>query len=361
MSSGRNTVTIYFTVFGGLILAGLVLFAPRQIWSWLLPVLLLAGLAVAGTKVFGRRPVPPPRPEPYRPVIPVESGEQRVVQVPLPSNEEDYDFLFSAVVRWSPLGAAVNESAISREGLAIDAILERARRITEDRHPARAALVQHELNGALGRMQPDDTGCLRAMAESVTLTLSGHDQERLDKMATVRKNRALWEHERKYEQSKREYLGEDVLKDTGSAVVWWLARNDDQVDRTVKDIGALAQLSSAANNTEVPERFRHLVPDPGAARSPDASAAYPDRTGTTGSPREGTSAADHFDAFLRAMDFPEGDPQRALLARQVAERVAEYGRQEVADGLLRRFDPSDAPAPGGFDPSVESPDALPGA
>jgi hypothetical protein len=61
-----------------------------------------------------------------------------------------------------------------------------------------------------------------------------------------RVRKAIWEHQRKYEQNKRAYLGRDVLKDPGSAVVWWLARNDDHVEKTVQAIGLLAQLSSAA-------------------------------------------------------------------------------------------------------------------
>src|SRR5690606_13970414 len=67
---------------------------------------------------------------------------------------------------------------------------------------------------------------------------------------------------RKYECDRREYLGKDVLKDTGSAVVWWLAKHDDQVKQAVDEIGPLAQLSSAANDRDVPERYRHMVPYP---------------------------------------------------------------------------------------------------
>ncbi|WP_326602226.1 hypothetical protein [Streptomyces sp. NBC_01800] len=71
---------------------------------------------------------------------------------------------------------------------------------------------------------------LQAMTEDVRPTLHQHDQERLDGLAGVRKDQAVWEHQRKHEQSTHKYLGEDVLKDTGSAVVWWLAKNDEQVD-----------------------------------------------------------------------------------------------------------------------------------
>ncbi|WP_229920851.1 hypothetical protein [Streptomyces avidinii] len=81
-----------------------------------------------------------------------------------------------------------------------------------------------------------------------------HDQERLDRLAEVRNDKAVWGHRCTYEQSKRQYLGEDVLKDTGSAAVRWLAKNDEHVERMVADLGLLARRTSAANDTEVPER-----------------------------------------------------------------------------------------------------------
>lgn len=109
-------------------------------------------------------------------------------------------------------------------------------------------------------MAENSTGRVQAMALDITLSLSEPDQERLDKLAAVRKDEDVWEHERKYEQSRRAYLGEDVLKDTGSAVVWWLHRNEDSIDTTVKDIGLLAQLTSAANDEDISERLQHLIP-----------------------------------------------------------------------------------------------------
>jgi hypothetical protein len=148
---------------------------------------------------------------------------------------------------------------------------------------------------------------------------------------------ADWEHERKYEQSKREYLGDDVLKDPGSAVVWWLTRNDDQVEKTVQNIGLLATLSSAANNTDLPETFRDFVPRFTPSHAP--SDFDLNGSGEQGPAENGKSATDHFDDFLRAMNFTEDDPQRDMFAHQVAEIADEHGRPEVADELKRRFEP----------------------
>jgi hypothetical protein len=34
-------------------------------------------------------------------------------------------------------------------------------------------------------------------------------------------------------------------------VVWWLAKNDEHVEKTVADLALLAQLTSAANDTDI--------------------------------------------------------------------------------------------------------------
>ncbi|MBG0829019.1 hypothetical protein HS041_14695 [Planomonospora sp. ID67723] len=344
MGSGRRTITIYFTVFAGLLLTGLIVFAPFPRWVWA-ALAAVAGAALLIVRYLGRgtHATSPVEPTYFLPP-PVENREHQVVDVALPSQEEDYDFLFSATVRWSPLGGVTGKAGANLGGLAVDAILERAMAITRNRPPGRASLVQHELNGALGTMQPDAAERVRAMAESVALTLSDHDRQRLDKLAEIRKQKAVWEHERTYEQSRREYLGKDVLKDPGSAVVWWLSRNDDQVEKVVQDLGILAQVSSAANNQEVPEHFRHLTQWPSSPRPADDG--EPDTSGL----RRDSSAVDLFAAFLQSADFPDGDPQRALFSRQVAECLTKYGKQDVADDLIRRFD-----APDDFMPDDEAP------
>ncbi|RCG33145.1 hypothetical protein DQ384_01515 [Sphaerisporangium album] len=347
-------MAVYFLLFCGLIVAGLLLFAPLPVWTRVAVGLSLAAVGILFARAGGGRRsyAPPlPLPEPYVPVPRPEPQERQVMRIRLPSAEDDYDFLFSATVRWTPIGVVDNPSMVGLAGLAVEAILDRARSVTEKRDPARASLVQHELNGILGRMQPDRERYLNAMADSVTLALSDSDQERLDRLAGIRKEKAVWEHERKHEQSKRDYLGEDVLKDPGSAVVWYLARNDDQVERAVKDIGLLAQLSSAANNADVPERFQHLVPFP--VPVPAGSAAHAGDGEANGRP---SSAADHFAAFLRAAGFTEEDPKRVLYVQRNVLFLSKQGKGEVADDLARRFDvPS--PAPG--DPRFPRPGEPP--
>lgn len=334
MSYGRTTVTVYFVVFSGLILIALVLFAPRPLWSGALLLAALGGICLAIAKLL-RRDAKPSVTHVVPPAPPVNRREHRISEVALPSAWDDYDFVFSATVRWSPIGVSTDESSVNAEALAAESILTRARRITENRPPHRVTLVQHELSGALGRMEPDDTGSFRAMAESVTLTLSAEDRERLAKLAAARKENAVWEHEMRYQQSRCAYLSENVLKDPGSAVVWWLAKHDDHVEKTVNDIGMLAQLASAANNTYVPEPFLHLVPRAVNGERATGPAAY----ATNGQAHASTprTPADHFASFLASIDLLESE-QRALFSRRVSEILRHHGRGEVADELNRRFD-----------------------
>ncbi|MGW4797667.1 hypothetical protein ACWEPC_35130 [Nonomuraea sp. NPDC004297] len=318
VSSGRNTVVVYLCVIGALVLGGLIAFAPRAIW--LSAIALVAVIALFALGRFGWRNWPtntPVQPEPVYeppPPPPIAPREQRIDQVPLPSREADYDFLFSAIVLWTPVHSLWDERQVNLAALAVDAILRRAREITERREPGRAPLVAHELGGILGTMQKDPTGHVLAMAESVQVVLSTQDQERLQKLAEVRKDQMVWEHDRKYEQSKREYLGEDVLKDTGSAVVWWLVKNDDQVEKTVNDIGLLATLSSAANNKTMPDEADYLF---GATPS-----------------MNGASLVDDLAAFLHSLDL---NGERDLFAHQIALLARNYGRPEVAEEIERRF------------------------
>ncbi|MGA5131560.1 hypothetical protein ACPCTO_17280 [Streptomyces olivoreticuli] len=347
MSSGHKTVTFFLTVICALLVAIVGKCLGWPLWAWLAAAAALVAGPAAVALIASRRKDPLPREltlEPDLPIPPLERREQRITHVALPSDTPDYDFILSATVRWYPIDAPSDAPIINPGALAIDAVLARARVISAQRPPGRSALVQHELNGELGTMLPDPSGRVYAMAESVELILSEQDRERLAKLSGVRKDEAVWEHERRYEQSKRAYLGDDVLKDTGSAVVWWLARNDDRVDTTVKDIGLLAQLSSAANNQDVPEPFRHLVPWPEEEQKED---------------REAT-ATDLFDRMLSAMGFAEDDPGRALFVDRVANAAEGSARHETAQAIRQRFDAPAAPGtndgpPPPFGPSEQPP------
>ncbi|MEU5247122.1 hypothetical protein AB0G81_23965 [Streptomyces asoensis] len=340
MTTGRKTTTVFLTVLCALLLTILGLVQEWPLWAWAALAVAVAGVPAAAFKIAAvRRGALPADFTNFIPAAPIERREHRVSRVSLPSNWDDYEFLFSATVRWHPLETHGDDPVLNPAGLAVEAILDRARTLTEQREPGQVSFVQHELSGALGRMRPDRAGHLRVMAENITLTLHEPDQERLNRLAEVRKDEAVWEHQRKYEQSMREYLGADVLKDTGSAVVWWLAKNDNHIERTVADLGLLAQLTSAANDTDIPDRLRGLI----AASDEPSTPVGPEQT-----------APDHFEAFLTGMGLTRGDDKWAMLTKQIADVIRTQDKHETADELLRRYDP-----PADFATSADDPQDEP--
>ncbi|MFF2819009.1 hypothetical protein ACFVT9_26225 [Kitasatospora cineracea] len=189
--------------------------------------------------------------------------------VPLPSALPDYDFRLSATVLWRPTRPLSSTVHADPAGLATEAILVRARQVSMNEHPGRPELLALRLTGLLGGLEYDGGGSLSAMANRITVDLADGDGERLEKMAALRKAEEVWEQQRQYERSRREYLGGDVLKTPGSAVVWWLARHEEDVEQAVQLIGPLAVLAAAANDSEVPEVFRRYVDHlPGGGEDP---------------------------------------------------------------------------------------------
>jgi hypothetical protein len=350
VTTARKTTTVFLTVLCGLLLTIVGLTQRWPAWTWPVLAVLLLAVPVAAFRIASlRRGSVPVNFEEQLTATPVERTEYHVSRVALPSHWADYNFVFSATVRWYLVESPGNDHVLNPAGLAVEAVLNRARAVTERREPGQASLVQHELSGVLSRMCPDPTGHLQAMAENVSLTLLGQDQERLDRLADVRKDKAVWEHQRKYEQSKRQYLGEDVLKDTGSAVVWWLAKNDEHVEKTVADLALLAQLTSAANDTDIPERLQNLVSQqPGEQIAPELL-----EEGPAPAPKEGT-ATDHLSGFFDAMGFAEGDVRRAMLAKQISVIITQQNRHETAEDLLRRFDPPTFAPNNGEEPNSHS-------
>ncbi len=101
----------------------------------------------------------------------------------------------------------------------------------------------------------------------------------------------------------------------------------------MQDINLLTQLTAAANNTVIPDLSWPFTPGDAALEGTELNGLNDRRTSESE-----RHAADHFDAFLRAVDLADGNPARSLFARRVAELVDALGQAEVADDLMRRFD-----------------------
>ncbi|MEW2528695.1 hypothetical protein [Streptomyces sp. NPDC047071] len=361
-------MTLFVTVILGLILVILGLSTSWPLWVWpgtaaLLPIIaaVIHSVLKRGADDLSSTAVPDPQSE----LLVLERPERRVTHVALPSATPDYDFSFAATVLWTELEAPEDAPVINPAGLAVDAVLQRAQQLTQRQPPTRSAFVQHQLNGALGTMRMDSTGRVLAMAQDVSLSLPEQDRERLGKLSAVRKDEDVWEHERNYERSKRTYLGNDVLKDTGSAVVWWLSRNDEEVEGTVDRIGLLARLSAAANNDVVAPPFEHLVRLPPPVVEPiepdseqqsptgwaDASIPYGVDT-SHGSTDTGT---DTVDAFLQWFDISPDAPERDMFVQRLINLARAHDRPDVIDDIRRRFgsaepdEDDDASVPTGSD------------
>lgn len=369
MSSGQKTMTLFVTVILGLIFVILGLSASWPLWAWPTMAALLLVIAAVTHGVLSRGAEDLPTtgaPVPDAELFAVQRPERRVTHVLLPSAAPDYDFSFSATVCWTELEAPDDAPAINPGGLAVDAVLQRARALTELQQPTRSAFVQHQLNGALGTMRVDSTGRVLAMAQDVSLSLPELDRERLCKLSNVRKDEDVWEHERNYERSKRAYLGNDVLKDTGSAVVWWLSRNDEEVEGTVDRIGLLARLSAAANNDTVAPPFEHLVTpsvspyaaDPVEPGGTQTSSGWDDPSMAFGAESFCASEGmDSFDAVLSWFGFSPDDPDLDIFAERLINLARAHGKDDIADDIRRRFRHDDPNEPGeGTTASTDPPD-----
>jgi hypothetical protein len=339
-----SLLPILATLISELVVVVVLFIYGRGWWSIVLVVpLIVVTMLMAKSR---RVPVQPPHfsDVPAQPLPPPEPQSTVVADVRLPSRQDDYYFLFSATMSWLPGPEKEPGVPAHAAALAVESILSRARLITRQREPGDASMIRHELGSELGRLLPDPARRVQAMASEVQLAIPEEDRERLDRLAGVRKDEVVWQHERKYEQSKREYLSQDVLKDTGSAVVWWLTRNGDQIEKVVSDIDKLAQLSAAANNNMAVEEAAasgltaSFGPEPAYA-----GANGHDRFSQSASSNDSKSAGDCAAEFLDATYPDQNDPGRLLLAKRLAEMTRAHGRTDIADALYQRFDLSEDP------------------
>ncbi|MFF2541345.1 hypothetical protein ACFVUY_02160 [Kitasatospora sp. NPDC058063] len=311
------------------------LLARWPVWLWAVPAAMALLLAIMQASM--RTPKPVSEEPPWE--------KTRVAGVALPSLVPDYDFHFSATVWWRPIPNNTGLVHADPAGLAVETVLERAREVTAYEVPGRLGLVQHRLNGVLGTQSQDRAGLVEAMGGRVELRLSEDDRHRLGKLSEVRKTEEVWEHERRYEQSKRAYLGDDVLKSPGSAMVWWLARHDEQIREAVDLIGPLAQLSAAANDQAVSDLYAHLVP--GVGPFPDDS-GNDDEYGMPGpsGPAGGPVVIGPLRQFLDDVELDEDSVERKVYTHRVADFTAAAGRPEFARLIREKLLAEDGNVPG---------------
>lgn len=187
--------------------------------------------------------------------------------------------------------------------------------------------MQNGLAEAMADTLADPKRRVYTRAGSVELTITADDQRLLDERDKLCKQEDLWDHRRRLELNKRRYLADDVLKSPASAVVWWLARNDDKPEKVAENIEVLTRLADAADTSA--EASTSRVRRFGAADHGDNTAM------TTAAPPPTT--AERFDAYLDSFGFPGGDA-RLLLTKQVADWVEAHGFPAAAREMTSPYD-----------------------
>ncbi|WP_339152577.1 hypothetical protein WID27_18015 [Streptomyces sp. F41] len=325
----------------------------RPLWMWFLLPALIAGALLIDIRVSraeGTRPTAPgPDLDESVPEPPAEVPYQEtsIVVVPVQSAVEDCPFLFSASVWWRPAGRFGPSSHGNPAALAATSVLQRVESVTLNENPGRCTFLERSLEGALGTPVLDGSGLVEAFATDIRLVLRPRDREHLEELDGLRKAMGSWESRRQHERNLREYLGEDVLRSPGNAVVWWMARHEDEIERAVDMIAPLTVLSAAANDEEIPEEYRDLFrgrgrpvggepmsgfdhPEPGGGQSP--SGHGPIRPAAGQEP-----PADLLAAWLDSEGFTEGSDETRVFLDRLARTSDAAGRPEAAENIRRHM------------------------
>jgi hypothetical protein len=263
---------------------------------------------------YGDRRRPEADPFPGRPEALVYGGDP-MPETPVVSSEADYEFILTGRVFWQPLHSGGLIAHADPRAVALDAIVHRAAVITRTIPPSDPVFAGHRVAAALGLRQHDANRQLAAWATEVAIRIPEKDADRLRRLADLRKKVQVWEHERGHERNVREYLGNDVLTSTGKAVVWWLARNDENVEGAAQLLSTLHRVSAAAQDR------LELVASSLVATSADGDDAR-SAFGPGGS--NGDAAADPLRVLADQLFTDRDDGRRELFAHDLAKLADEY-------------------------------------
>lgn len=312
------------------------------------PIALLVVMAVLRPRQAGGIEAPAEMPTPTQHFRDVLDRDTSVANVPVPSASVNYMFLLSATVHWRPSPTAPSGINSASPGtLACNTIIERATEQTAVEDPAAFIQAQHRLAAVLANVQDDSSESLKVWATDVTLSMRPDDLDRLRRLDELNKQKELWEQKLAIEREASAYFSEEVFKDPGSAVAWWMAkhheRTHEEIERAVDLIGPLAQLAAAANNEELPEAFRRFVDPLPASAGPtgpeiDSSDARggeeysADHASWEDDPERPfePQTEDPVSGFLDRLGFAPESTERMRFARQLAEHCEQAGKHDVA-------------------------------
>jgi hypothetical protein len=322
---------------------------PTPVLVILILVLVVAvGVSAARTWSDGERrvepfPQPPARPAVIAPIPPACAG---IGPLAIASEDDAYRFRFTATVHWQQRADDSPQDRNWRQARAQEALLDRAINAARVIAPRDHTTAGARLAAVLSEPVVASGAGVQVWASDVGVDLAGEDSERLVKLERIRKDVRLWEQQREHERELRSYLGDDVLATSGKALVWWLARHEDDIRGAVDRIPDLARISSVAQglSTEpmhdgdgtLDRRAPVDVVDP---EEPQQHGAHTTTHAADEEPQHGAGEQKKApaDAALDMLDglFPD-DRDRARAARQLALVVGNWGHQELADSLVRR-------------------------
>lgn len=342
-----------YLIAGGVAVA-LALLTATGLWPGWLGALLAGGAGVAIVAIAHRiqpESTPVALPERLVPFVPppppvVRPFAASLQGVPLPSADADYRFLLYATVCWRIRIDGADQLYPHPEELAKRIVIERASQLTAHEPPGAYDLVQHRLATALAVVVQDHTGSVDVWAQGVSLGLPNEDLERQHRLATARKNAQVWAHEIDQQRNVRSYLRNDVLGDTGSAVIWWLSQDPKQVQQAVEMIPPLAELTAAANNRNA-DATPDILNGGGHAQEPPLFSPPPAAS------REDI-AANSVGSIADLLFTANAGPERSRFADHIARLVEHYGAADLAARIRLDFD-----APDVFTPDPDAPDAAP--
>ncbi|GAA3104930.1 hypothetical protein GCM10010464_80140 [Pseudonocardia yunnanensis] len=299
-------------------------------WVYIIAIVVLVAVVVAVR--WGRRPrseaLAPVPAWSAPPIDPRPAVQTAQLQATVGSSMDGYAFQLSATVRWRVVPNQRQIPHAEPSALAKDAVLQRAVAITSTFAPADRDLAQHRVAAALGVEENDQRHIVQVSATDVDITVPEEQSKAVRDMADQRRQVRLNEAKFATERGIREYLHDEALQSTGSALVWWLARHVDNIEQAVELIDTLQRLSAVAQDGEDPGRTVS-----GEPLTPQQLAAF---VGGAGAGNGGGSAPeDNLRRLLDAM-FPDGDPRRIRFAHEFANLAADF-HPATADRIRRLF------------------------
>jgi hypothetical protein len=346
----NNNQTRAAVIHGAAGLAAIVLlWCLSSTLGWPTPVLValvVVLLGVVGVSAF-RRLGSSRWPDPQAPgwptvTAPIPPASVAIGPVTIASSDVAYRFRFTATVHWQQKADDSAQDQNRRGADAQEALLDRAIDAAQAIAPSDYAAAGYRLAAVLSEPLVAPRAAVQVWASDVHVDLAEEDSERLAKLERIQKDIRLWEQERAHEKEVRRYLAEDALASPGTALVWWLARHEDEIRGCVERIPDLTRISSVARDLRaepmlddertVEYRPNHDVvngTDPGRE---DANSATAASDGYGYGPAKRSAPADAARELLHGL-FPQNGVDRARAARHLALLVERWGQRDLAHSL----------------------------